>query len=72
MALSKSDVQENYFTTEELCEMFGVTRRSVYRWKKAGLLSYGLKAGQSCLYTPEEVQALKSALKNRSKSDNRQ
>lgn len=53
---------KQYITTPELMELFGVSQRTIYRWKQKGKLSYGKKIGVQCVYTPEEVQALRDTL----------
>ena len=46
-----------YITTEEICALFHVSRRTVYRWKAAGKL-HPVKAGQRTLFIREEVEAM--------------
>lgn len=46
-----------YITTEEICALFHVSRRTVYRWKAAGKL-HPVKAGQRNLFIREEVEAM--------------
>ena len=46
-----------YLTTEQVCDLYGVTRRTVYRWKQAGRL-HGTKAGRRLLFDRAEVEAL--------------
>lgn len=46
---------ERYMTTEDICAMYHVTRRSVYRWRAAGKLP-GVKVGRRVLYAREDVE----------------
>lgn len=46
-----------YVTTEEICALFHVSRRTVYRWKAAGKL-HPVKAGQRNLFIRKEVEAM--------------
>lgn len=46
-----------YITTEEICALYRVTRRTVYRWKAAGRL-HGVKAGRRLMFDRAEVEAL--------------
>ena len=43
-------------TTEEVCALYRVTRRSVYRWRAAGKL-HGVKVGRRVLFDRDEVEA---------------
>lgn len=45
-----------YMTTEEVCALYRVTRRSVYRWRAAGKLR-GVKVGRRVLFDRDEVEA---------------
>lgn len=45
-----------YMTTEEVCALYRVTRRSVYRWRAAGKL-HGVKVGRRVLFDRNEVEA---------------
>ena len=47
----------NFLTTEEVCELYKITRRTVYRWQRAGKL-HGVKAGRRLLFNPAEVLQL--------------
>lgn len=47
---------ERYMTTEDICAMYHVTRRSVYRWRAAGKL-HGVKVGRRVLFDRDEVEA---------------
>lgn len=47
----------DFITTEQICELFHVTPRTVYRWKEAGKI-HGTKAGRRLLFNRKEVEAL--------------
>lgn len=59
--------ETEYMTTEDVCELYHVTRRSVYRWRRNGLIK-GLKVGRAVLYTPEEVALLGERLDARDRA----
>lgn len=46
-----------YMTSNQICDLFHITSRTVYRWRKAGRLK-GQKAGRSYLYKTSDVLAL--------------
>lgn len=60
--------KRRYLTTEDVCDIYHVTRRSVYRWRTQGLLG-GRKVGRRVLYTPTEVEALADAISARDSAD---
>lgn len=43
-------------TTQDVCEAYGVTPHTVYRWKGEGRIS-GVKLGKFNYFKPEEVEA---------------
>lgn len=49
--------QGNFLTTEEVCDLYHVSRRTVYRWQQEGRL-HGIKAGRRLLFNPLEVMDL--------------
>lgn len=49
--------ERKYMTTEDICDLYHVTRRTVYRWKGTGKLS-AHKVGKRLLFDPVEVEAL--------------
>lgn len=49
--------KKNIYTTDDVCELYGVTRRSVYRWIRSGKLD-AHKVGRRNYFTPEEVFGL--------------
>ena len=53
----QSTEQGSYLTTEEVCNLYRVSRRTVYRWQQEGRL-HGTKAGRRLLFDPSEVMAL--------------
>lgn len=59
--------EQEYLTTEDVCERFHVSRVTVYRWKQAGLLSTGKKVGTRYLFTPQEIEELEEILTARDK-----
>lgn len=61
-----SQLSSDYFTVQELTELFHVTRRTVYGWMSKGYL-VGTKAGKRYLFTPGEVQDLKEILSARNR-----
>lgn len=46
-----------YMDVHDVCELYDVCERTVYRWARSGKLE-GKKAGQKWLFTPEAVKAL--------------
>lgn len=62
--------EQEYLTTEDVCERFNVSRTTVYRWKQAGLLSTGKKVGTRYLFTPQEIEELEEILTARDKELN--
>ena len=46
-----------YLTTEQVCSLYSVTPRTVYRWKAAGKI-HGTKAGRRLLFARDEIEAL--------------
>lgn len=49
--------QGNFLTTEEVCDLYRISRRTVYRWQQAGKL-HGVKVGRRLLFNPLEVMDL--------------
>lgn len=49
--------QGNYLTTEEVCNLYRISRRTVYRWQQEGKL-HGHKAGRRLLFDVREVMDL--------------
>ena len=48
-----------FYTTEEIAEVAGVSRVTVWRWRKAGLIPQGLRyRGRERLYTLGEAEAI--------------
>lgn len=47
---------DRYMTTEEVCRLYKVTPRTVYRWRANGQLS-GVKVGRRVLFERSEVEA---------------
>lgn len=45
-----------YMTTEEVCALYKVTVRTVYRWRQRGHL-HGVKVGRRVLFDRDEVEA---------------
>ena len=43
-------------TTQDVCEAYGVTPHTVYRWKGEGRIN-GVKVGKFNYFKPEEVEA---------------
>lgn len=52
-----------YMTSNQICELFHITTKTVYRWRKAGRLK-GQKAGRSYLYKTSDVMALLKETEN--------
>lgn len=46
-----------YLTTEQVCSLYSVTPRTVYRWNESGKL-HGKKAGRRFMFDKAEVEAL--------------
>ena len=46
-------MNEEFLTTDELCEWLKITRRTIERWRKSGLPFY--KFGSSVRFKKEEV-----------------
>lgn len=49
--------KDELLEVKDVCELYHVTQRTVYRWRDAGKLK-GRKAGHKWLFTREEVEAL--------------
>ena len=49
-------MEERYYTSKELMEYFGVSRYSLYRAQKKGLLNVSRKQGTENLYSESEVK----------------
>ena len=49
-----------YYTVEEVCAIYRVSRRTVYRWKKAGKL-HPVRAGRRLMFERGEVDSLASS-----------
>lgn len=47
-----------FLTTEEVCDLYRVSRRTVYRWQQEGKLR-GTKAGRRLLFERKEVMGLR-------------
>ena len=43
-----------YYTSEQICTMYGIDRTTLWRWKNEGLPAYDLKPRQ--LFRKEEVK----------------
>lgn len=48
--------QKDLMTTEELCELLHVTRKTIYRWRMDGKLK-AYRVGRQNLYAREDVEA---------------
>lgn len=46
-----------YMTSNQICDLFHITPKTVYRWRKAGRLK-GQKAGRAYLYKTSDVLSL--------------
>lgn len=57
MTDSTQTLESVYMTSNQVCELFHVTNKTVYRWRKVGRLK-GQKAGRSYLYKTSDVLAL--------------
>lgn len=51
------EATRGYMTSEEVCGLYRITRRTLYRWNKAGKL-HGVKAGRRLLFDRSEVIGL--------------
>lgn len=51
------DLGEYTLTTADVCERYGVSECTVYRWKAKGRIS-GVKIGRSTYYRPQDVEAV--------------
>ena len=49
-----NEMRGGLLEVRDICELYGVSRRTVYRWIKAGKLT-GKKAGQKWLFSRESV-----------------
>lgn len=65
--ITEHELLDQNITTNDICQRFRVTRRSVYRWRNAGLLK-GHKLGRHIVYSTEEVEALEQLLEARDKA----
>lgn len=65
--MTQLPAKTTYLTTEDVCETYHVTNRTVYRWRAAGVLQ-GVKVGRRVLYTPEEVAKLGETLDARDRA----
>lgn len=54
---SSQTLDSVYMTSNQICDLFHITSKTVYRWRKAGRLK-GQKAGRSYLYKTSDVLAL--------------
>ena len=48
----------DYMEVSEICELFGVARNTVYRWRRLGRLKQVSKVGRKTYYRREDVYAL--------------
>lgn len=62
--ITERELKEGNATTADICERYGVTARTVYRWRASGLLK-GRKMGRCIVYSHNEVKALEKALQGR-------
>lgn len=49
-----------YMTSNQICDLYHITPKTVYRWRKAGKLK-GQKAGRAYLYKTSDVLSLLDA-----------
>lgn len=50
--------KDDYMTAEEICELFHITRNSLYRWGARGKLRAVAKIGNRNFYLKSDVYAL--------------
>lgn len=58
MTRKKKKLSDVYMTAREVEELFHVSQKTLYRWRKAGILKGGVKVGREYRYPTKEVQAL--------------
>lgn len=54
----------DYMTTEEVMKEFRVSRRTVYRWRKAGVLVPVSSQGRRLLFDRAQVEALRGGIED--------
>ena len=49
-----------YFQAKEVAEVVGITRQTLWRWRRDGRIPVGSKyRGHQIVYTPDEVEAIR-------------
>ncbi|MGW3938465.1 helix-turn-helix transcriptional regulator [Streptomyces phaeochromogenes] len=63
-AALRSGLPDRYLTPDDIAEIFGVPRETVYQWRKKGTGPPGFRIGKHVRYDPGEVGAYVAQLKN--------
>ncbi len=53
--------ESKLFTIQEVCEILGISRRTVYRYIQDGRIN-AIKAGRDYRFTPEEIERFKGGI----------
>ena len=56
-------------TISDLAERYGVTRQSIYNWRKSGKLPNSILIGQSRRWNIADIEAFEQALANNQKGE---
>ena len=54
---------EKIYTVKEICELFRITRQTLYRQQRRGLIK-SFRIGKNIRFTEEEVSRIKSGVEN--------
>lgn len=58
---------EKRYKTYQVCKLFDVSRATLFRWEREGLISGPARDWRNWrLYTPENIQEIKRIIQNRS------
>lgn len=49
---------DDYMTSKEICELFGITKTTLYRWNMSDKLKPASKVGRCSYYRKADVYAL--------------
>ncbi|WP_371497859.1 helix-turn-helix domain-containing protein [Kitasatospora sp. NBC_00374] len=63
-AALRSDLPDRYLTPDDIAEIFGVPRETVYQWRRKRTGPPGFRVGKHVRYDPAEVGAYVTQRKN--------
>ena len=66
MTKAKETARKNLYKTNEICDLFDISRATLFRWEREGLISGPPRDWRNWrLYTVENVEQIRHAMQGR-------